>query len=758
MSVTTEAKNTSVSFDFWDGQQLQSQRELPLAFDVETEAIEDPRQVPRLALATASNGTLHVVVHPDDLGEFLEQHRDCFFVGHNVQFDFWVVDEHLALTDHPARRVLWEACHQGRLFDTMILDMLLQLGTGEYRSFAGRSGSSEQKVYPVNLAVLAAEYTTLELNKEDPYRLRFGELIGLPHSQLQEADPGFFEYAVLDVAATHRLYPALTQAAYELMIDYGYRRDSHRFEIRPDAIGRFGYLSEVIQVKASIVLSHMFRHGVHVDQDGVNTLIQKHRGRVEELTAELRQDFPDALEILDDKQVRLTPKSQTPSFGTRRLIKMLTRVSRELQQLDEQIDIPQNTGTTGGISRSAKAWSKYAERHRFLAIWIEMKSLEKLLGILSNLDADVLHCQYGLLTRTGRTSCSKPRDENIHGINLQQIPNSTAFRGLFVPRTATDKLFIADYSAIELRTLATVCLAKYGRSELAGVFAKGIDPHAFTAAAIQNVPLDEFMLFKKTDPDRFRQERQAAKAINFGVPGGLGARTLRAYALTNYGVSLTEEQAEAFRRKLISDIYPELNDRDGYISDQSMATLARNLGVPESVLWDAFDFSGERKNIAARGVANVIGGRSQASATYQRRVWTELDRLCGAFSPPDYDLVAAIVTQTGNPALRQRLYHQKTATLTGRIRDGVGFTDSKNTPFQSLAADGSKIAFWNLLYAGFDVYGFVHDEIMVNLPSDKTEEDGQRIAEIMENSMREVLGEVPAACEWTISHFWSKPD
>ena len=109
-------------------------------------------------------------------------------------------------------------------------------------------------------------------------------------------------------------------------------------------------------------------------------------------------------------------------------------------------------------------------------------------------------------------------------------------------------------------------------------------------------------------------------------------------------------------------------------------------------------------------------------------------------------------------ALHHRLYHQRVATLTGRIRDGVKFTDSKNTPFQSLAADGSKLALWNLLHAGFDVYGFVHDEILINLPEESTDSDAQRVVEIMESSMEEVLCGIPAKCEWVISDRWTKPD
>jgi DNA polymerase I-like protein with 3'-5' exonuclease and polymerase domains len=749
-------KRKLTSYVFWTGEKLHSQRGLPLAFDVETEAVQDERQIAQLAIAVASDGQHHVVIHPDDVGNFLDQHRDEHFVGHNVQFDFWVIDQHLV--SHPARRVLWDACDQGRLRDTMILDMLIQLGTGGYRTPAGKAGAEEQKVYPTNLANLAADFTTLQLNKEDPYRLRFGELIGMSQTRLQRADSGFFEYAVADVVATQRLYPALTHEAEELMLGYGYDRGSNTYEILPDAIDRYGYLSEAIQVKASIVLAHMYRRGVNVDRSGVQQLLREKRQRVAELTSELKKDYPKVLTYDREGGVRLTAMSQTPSLSNSHLTETLQQVVEEMRQKGESIQVPYSQGKQRGVSRSVKEWAKFQHLHRFIALWIELKSIEKQLGILSRMDAPTLHCQYGLLTRTGRTSCSSPRDKTVPGINLQQVPNDSGFRGLVTSRMQGGKLLVADYSAIELRTLGAVCLARFGHSRLAEVIRDNVDPHAFTAAAIQGIRLDEFMALKATDSVAFRQRRQAAKAINFGVPGGLGAKTLKEYAQANYGVSLSEGDAEEFRRKLITEIYPELNDRNGYLADPSMVALSRNLGVPESLLWDAFDWSGEKKSIAARGVANVIAGRSNASADYQKHVWAKLRRLCDSCEVTANDVRDAINAERGNEMLHRRLYHQKVATLTGRIRDGVKFTDSKNTPFQSLAADGSKLALWRLLHAGFDVYGFVHDEILINLPVEATDSDALRAVEIMQSSMEEVLGGIPAKCAWTVSDRWKKPD
>jgi hypothetical protein len=46
--------------------------------------------------------------------------------------------------------------------------------------------------------------------------------------------------------------------------------------------------------------------------------------------------------------------------------------------------------------------------------------------------------------------------------------------------------------------------------------------------------------------------------------------------------------------------------------------------------------------------------------------------------------------------LSRDLFFSPVATMTGRLRGKVGFAQSRNTPFQGLAADGAKLALWGL--------------------------------------------------------------
>jgi hypothetical protein len=451
VELKTSNASRQVSWQLWDGPKFRSSRERPLALDTETEPITDERVVPRLALATASDGRTHVIIHPDRLGEFLLLHRDAYFVGHNVQYDVWVIDQHLmGRGDEEARRVLWGACDRGRLLDTQALDMLLQLGTGRFRkapqTARGKGKADDTKVYPGNLAEVAADYTVLRVTKDDPYRLRFGELIGLSEREWAGVEQGFFEYAVRDAVTTNRLYPALADAAYKLMLAYGLDRRAARYEIRPDALEKFGYLSEVIQVQAGVVLAHMFRRGVRVDLEKARELGAKYRNELTSIIPGLEQGHREVLTYArKGGGLKLTPRGRTPSLGPKKLLPMLLRVVEEVRAAGHDITPPASKGKTKEMSCGPKEWAAYAHLHPFLGLWVRMEALSKRLAFLARFSAPVLHGEYNLLMRTGRTSCAAPRSEKLPGLNLQQVPREPEFRAIFVADPGC-RLLTSDYA------------------------------------------------------------------------------------------------------------------------------------------------------------------------------------------------------------------------------------------------------------------------------------------------------------------------
>src|SRR5262249_2720555 len=84
----------------------------------------------------------------------------------------------------------------------------------------------------------------------------------------------------------------------------------------------------------------------------------------------------------------------------------------------------------------------------------------------------------------------------------------------------------------------------------------------------------------------------------------------------------------------------------------------------------------------------------------------------------------------------------------------------RNTPFQGLAADGAALALFELVKEGFRVVGFIHDEVLVELPDEGgfvSESSINRVQEIMCRQMEKVLvGDIPVSCEAALSRRWHK--
>ena len=101
-----------------------------------------------------------------------------------------MVDRHLLeCGEQAARTAWWDACEGNRLHDPMLLDQLIELAL------------RDAEPRPRNLAIVGKQYAGLEITKDDPYRKRYGEIIGVDWADVEE---GFFSYAIKDAIVTLR--------------------------------------------------------------------------------------------------------------------------------------------------------------------------------------------------------------------------------------------------------------------------------------------------------------------------------------------------------------------------------------------------------------------------------------------------------------------------------------------------------------------------------------------------------------------------
>jgi DNA polymerase-1 len=136
-----------------------------------------------------------------------------------------------------------------------------------------------------------------------------------------------------------------------------------------------------------------------------------------------------------------------------------------------------------------------------------------------------IHAAFNPLgTETGRFSSSKPNLQNVGRGSLRQC---------FVAAPGC-RLIVADYSQIELRVAAAISAER----RMLDAYNQDADLHKQTASLVTQKPLEQIS----------KEDRQLAKAVNFGLLYGQSAKGLVTYARKSYGVELSEAEATKIHR------------------------------------------------------------------------------------------------------------------------------------------------------------------------------------------------------------------
>jgi DNA polymerase I-like protein with 3'-5' exonuclease and polymerase domains len=267
----------------------------------------------------------------------------------------------------------------------------------------------------------------------------------------------------------------------------------------------------LIEFEAILPEAALENSGFRLDAEPWMALYRENAILANKLQAELLAELPHPAG-------QLGLPGMTPSFNigsTQQLQKSLARLGLDVDSTNEET-LAMNAG-----------------KFPILKKLIDFKKVKKLCDafgpdFLEHIDPQTgrIHARFFPFTGAGRYSCSDP--------NLQQIPRLKAFRGCFRPGPGR-KLIVNDYSQIELRIAAEIS----GDATMLEAYKRGEDIHRLTAALVNQVDLSEVT----------KAMRQMAKAINFGLIYGLGAARLVIYAQTAYGVTMTEAQAQSFRKR-----------------------------------------------------------------------------------------------------------------------------------------------------------------------------------------------------------------
>lgn len=352
---------------------------------------------------------------------------------------------------------------------------------------------------------------------EDPegWRLRFADLEGVP----VEAWPASAtRYALQDVSALRAVWGWL---------------EARR--LREDPLP-----DEAAECRAALALHLTSTWGLPVDLDALTATLAPYDEQVRDMRLVLRRH--GIMELKNNGEWKRNDKA------TRALVERIYTAAGR--------NPPMTSGGKSGrpkVAADAETLEDALDLVGPAGLWADADADEAVEALRSFFDADkpaqflrdlleragasgLIHASYNVLVSTGRTSAYWP--------NIQQMPRRGGIRECFRARPG-HVLVAADYPTLEMRTFAQAMHDVLGWSPMADRLRAepDADLHLELAAEWLGIPLAEARARYEAGDPEVVEARQKAKAVNFGLPGGMGVRGLVAYAKANYGVVLSEDEA-----------------------------------------------------------------------------------------------------------------------------------------------------------------------------------------------------------------------
>lgn len=291
------------------------------ALDCETTLAGNREPIPRLVCVSLANELGVDVLAADD---------PCLFaivcgalsggvVFANAPFDLFVLWRALGPKLWPHIRAALEA---GRIFDVLTREKLIDIAAGKHR-----------KRGPYNLGAVAERRAGIKLNKSDPWRRRYGSLLGRP---IRDWPLAAVEYAQLDAWATWCVYLAQEQVRHARIL--GVIRDV--------------FCDAPAQARGHVALYAMTLRGIHTDQARVEALDRLLSARIAGLEAAA---LAGGLARYKYKKKRPSPVQRTKAAAQAMLEDWCRKTGRAVMRNDLTEAARMRGETQGSIALSKKA-------------------------------------------------------------------------------------------------------------------------------------------------------------------------------------------------------------------------------------------------------------------------------------------------------------------------------------------------------------------------------------------------------------------
>ena len=640
-----------------------------ISIDYETYLISDDAVFPKPVCLSYADGTDTGLLNRHESASFLDDHLNRnVIIAHNAVFECGVT-----LIHYPdlANKV-FDALDNGLIYCTKVNEALWNI-------------QREKPIHTLTLAGLVQHYFNVDISagKKDPdaWRLRYSELDDIPISNWPKEA---VDYAIDDSIWAHKIH------------------------------NKQEPINQLLALKSAVYLNLMGSQGFAINQDRVKLL-------EEEIWAFLtpRYDFLVNEGFCDYIVRQKQPRKQV----------------KKLKEYVESLGVDLQYTLKGGVATSGEALAAYQTQidDPILKAFSELSRYEKILTSYINhlKDAPKIYSQYSTTKNTGRTSSSSSK--LFSSINIQQIPRAVEgvsydVRNCFVPRPGF-KVFSIDYSGLELCSAAHQLYHIVGYSRMRDALNEGDKPtdmHSKLAAKIKGISYDEFMA-KKSE---YKDDRQKAKPINLGFPGGIGYDTMRHLMWkdgikTKFNILETAPEKKSLYYFLTNLHCPDLRikriNKKEYALVQDELVLLKN---------HVFGLYPELEEFLKETHKKFLNGNIKWKKN-EFGEWEE-DELY-RYQVEHFVRDNCTYTANCNGLLMQ-------------TPSAIGATKAMNKAIRK---------YWN--HPDIYLQAFIHDEAVGEIREDRYDlvED---VAKIMMEEMQTVLSSVRIAVEASVSDYWQKAD
>lgn len=441
-----------------------------VSLDLETALIEAGRLDPDVVCAQVCDESLEPELvdhmHAEQVIADLLACDDVTIVGANIAYDFGCI-----VREYPSlKKAVFRAYHAGRILDVQIAQRLIDIANGELDGAWNHMGVFVKYYY--SLAALHERWGLGALAKEGTWRLRYGELRGVPLEQYPEDAR---KYALDDAAATIKVW----------MLQW------HSFP---------HFLKDLAaQTRAAFALHLMSVRGIHTDAAACDEYL-------EEVKAEIEGHKRC---LLDKKLLRVNGTRDTKA------------AQAYMVEACARAGIAPKRTAKDGVCMDAEACRDVNDPvmkaySSFVSAKGTVQRTEKL-----KLGSGVvpLQTRFQPLVNNGRSSSMEPSEPMV-GQNLQNVPTGSRMRHVFKARPRR-RLNSVDFSGAELHSFAQVEFWFTGKSLIGEALNSGRDLHCHLAAALLGCSYEE--AFANKANGKYAWARKVCKNANFGLLGAMGA-------------------------------------------------------------------------------------------------------------------------------------------------------------------------------------------------------------------------------------------